>query len=189
MDISGSMTMRYKGGVVQSIVNHILPLAVQFDDDGELDFWYYGSRPKRMDSVNMKNYREAVPADWEGLMNRLGYGNNEPAVMEQVIAEYKKSRLPAYVIFVTDGGVGSASTIKKLLTDASRYPIFWQFVGVGGSNYGILEELDNMGGRYVDNANFFALDDFRSISDEELYSRLLNEFPGWLKEIKQKRMI
>ncbi len=189
MDISGSMTSRYADGTVQEIVNHILPLAVQFDDHGELDFWYYGSKPKRMNSVNMQNYKGAVPSDWKNLMKQLGYGNNEPLVMEPVISEYKKSKLPAYVIFVTDGGVGSANKIKSLLTSASKHPIFWQFVGVGGYGYGILEELDNMGGRYVDNANFFALDDFKSISDNELYSRLLNEFPSWLREIRSKGMI
>ena len=122
-------------------------------------------------------------------MEKLGYGNNEPVVMDQVIDEYKKSKLPAYVIFVTDGGVGSADKIKKLLTKASKLPIFWQFVGVGGSGYGILEELDSMGGRYVDNANFFALDDFMTVPDNELYGRLLNEFPGWLRVVKGKGMI
>ena len=189
MDISGSMINRYTNGTVQEIVNHVLPLAVQFDDDGELDFWYYGSRPKRMESVNLGNYNNAVPKDWRKLMEKLGYGNNEPLVMDQVIHEYKKSKLPAYVIFVTDGGVGSADKIKKLLTTASKLPIFWQFVGVGGSGYGILEELDSMGGRYVDNANFFALDDFMTVPDNELYGRLLNEFPGWLRVVKGKGMI
>lgn len=189
LDISGSMSGRYSDGTVQEIVNRALPVAVQFDDDGELDFWYYGSKPKRMPSVNMKNYMKAVPADWNGLMRSLGYGNTEPLVMKEVVAEYKHSKLPAYVIFITDGGVGSESEIKKILIEASKEPIFWQFVGVGGSSYGILDRLDNMGGRYVDNANFFALDDFRSVSNSELYSRLLNEFPQWLKEIKSKRMI
>ena len=142
-----------------------------------------------MDSVNVDNYKNAVPKNWESLMASLGCGNNEPAVMELVINEYQSSKLPAYVIFVTDGGVGSANEIQSLITKASKYPIFWQFVGVGGSNYGVLKQLDNMRGRYVDNANFFALDDFRSISDKDLYSRLLNEFPAWLKEIKAKKMI
>ncbi len=189
MDISGSMRTRYKDGTVQDIVNHILPLAVQFDDDGELDFWYYGFEPMRMESVNMQNYEEAVPETWKDLMKQLGGRNNEPEVINLVIEEYKDSRIPAYVIFVTDGGFASKGKIKKLLTEASRLPIFWQFVGVGGSAYGILEELDNMGGRYVDNANFFALDDFKSVENEDLYSRLLNEFPGWLREIKAKGMI
>lgn len=189
LDISGSMSGRYSDGTVQEIVNKTLPLAVQFDDDGELDFWYYGSRCKRMKSVNMKNYTSAVPRGWNDLMRSLGYGNNEPVVMKEVLAEYKRSKLPAYVIFITDGGVGSESEIKQVLIEASHEPIFWQFVGVGGSGYGVLERLDNMSGRYVDNANFFALDDFKRVSNSELYSRLLNEFPQWLQKIKRKRMI
>ena len=182
LDISGSMEGRYANGTVQNIVNKILPLAVQFDDDGELDLWYYGSKPKRMPSVNMSNYENAVPISWESLMTSLGYGNNEPEVMQEIINEYKDSKLHAYVIFITDGGVDSASEIESLLKKASAYPIFWQFVGVGGCGYGILETLDTMSGRLVDNANFFALDDFKSVPNEELYSRLLNEFPNWIKD-------
>ena len=53
-----------------------------------------------------------------------------------------------------------------------------------GRGYGVLEELDTMRDRYVDNANFFALDDFVTVPNEELYSRLLNEFPRWLSAIK-----
>ena len=189
LDISGSMSSRYRDGTVQDIVNKTLPLAVQFDDDGELDCWYYGSRFKRMSSVNMQNYTSAVPSDWEDLMSNLGYGNDEPKVMQDVIKEYKSGRLPAYVLFITDGGVGSAGQIKKLMKEASYYPIFWQFVGVGGSSYGVLEKLDTMDDRYVDNANFFALDDFKTVSNSELYDRLLKEFPLWLNEIRRKGMI
>ncbi|MBR1646359.1 MAG: VWA domain-containing protein [Selenomonadaceae bacterium] len=184
LDISGSMSGSYYDGTVQEIVNKILPVAVQFDDDGELDFWYYGSRCERRPSVNMKNYEKAVPRTWEDLMSKLGYGNNEPVVMREVVDEYETSDLPAYVVFVTDGGISKTAQIKQLLIDASYLPIFWQFVGVSGSGYGILKDLDSMSGRYVDNANFFALDDFRSVPNNELYSRLLNEFPAWLKACK-----
>ncbi len=189
MDISGSMSGRYSNGTVQEIVNKILPLAVQFDDDGELDFWYYGTSPRRMPSVNLQNYTSAVPENWRNLRRELGGSNNEVAVMGEVCREYENTDIPAYVIFVTDGGVANANKIRKTLQKASEMPVFWQFVGVGGSNYGILENLDTMEGRYVDNANFFALDDFRTVPDSELYSRLLNEFPQWLKEIRQKNMI
>lgn len=189
LDISGSMSSQYADGTVQQIVNKTLPLAVQFDDDGTLDFWYYGSRYKRMPSVTMNNYLSAVPHDWEELMNSLGYGNNEPRVMTDILNTYQHSELPVYVLLITDGGVGNNSAIQEILTNASQKPIFWQFVGVGGNGYGILEHLDHMTGRYVDNANFFALDDFNYVSNEELYNRLLNEFPQWLKEIKRVHMI
>lgn len=189
LDISGSMTDRYADGTVQEVVNRTLPLAVQFDDDGELDLWFYGFRTKRMPSVNMSNYSTAVPADWQGLMRTLGPKNNEPPVMDEVISEYKKSTIPAYVLFITDGDIYHENKITKLLTKASNKPIFWQFVGIGGYKYGILENLDTMTGRYVDNASFFALDDLNSVSSSELYSRLLQEFPQWLNQIKMKGMI
>ncbi len=189
LDISGSMHNSYKDGTVQEIVNKILPVAVQFDDDGELDFWFYGSRCARRPAVNMKNYEQAVPADWKDLRSKLGGMNNEPEVMEEIIAEYETSNLPAYVVFITDGGIYKTGQIKKLLIDASYLPIFWQFVGVRGSGYGVLEELDKMNGRYVDNANFFALDDFCAVPNAELYSRLLNDFPAWLKLCKNNGVL
>ena len=189
LDISGSMVPRFKNGTVQSIVNKTLPLAVQFDDDGELDFWFYGTTARKMNSVNLKNYMTAVPEDWKHLMLDLGGRNNEPIVMRMVVDEYKDTKIPAYVLFITDGGVNQKREIQNIITEASHLPIFWQFVGVGGKNYGILEKLDTMSGRYVDNAGFFALDDFKKVSNEELYARLLEEFPSWLEEIKKKGMI
>ena len=189
LDISGSMVPRFKNGTVQSIVNKTLPLAVQFDDDGELDFWFYGTTARQMDSVNLKNYTKAVPDDWKHLMMELGGRNNEPVVMRMVVDEYKDTKIPAYVLFITDGGVNNKKEIRNIITEASHLPIFWQFVGVGGKNYGVLEKLDTMTGRYVDNAGFFALDDFQKVSNEELYARLLEEFPAWLEAIRKKGMI
>lgn len=195
MDISGSMYETYSNGTVQEIVNKVLPIAVQFDDDGELDFWYYGTTCRRMPSVNLQNYENAVPANWESLMDNLGGGTNAFRVMKEVVAEFGKSKIPAYVIFITDGLIND--DVKKIILDSSKMPIFWQFVGIGGSGffgkllggYGFLEKLATLSRRYVDNANFFALDDFRKVDNAELYSRLLNEFPNWLKEIKAKGMI
>ncbi len=189
LDISGSMNTSYKNGTVQTIVNKTLPLAVQFDDDGELDFWYYGTTCRKMPSVNMNNYESAVPEDWKDLRRSLGGSNNEVLVMNDIMNTYKGTKLPVYVLFITDGGVSNSSGISKILKDASKEPVFWQFVGVSGRNYGILEKLDTMQGRYVDNANFFALDDFMKVGNEDLYDRLLNEFPQWLREIKEKHMI
>ena len=181
MDISGSMNRSYSDGTVQEIVNKILPIAVQFDDDGELDFWFYGTNCERRPTVNMKNYEQAVPEDWRALQRRIGGSNNEVSVMSEVVAEFETSTLPAYVVFVTDGGIYKTGEIQKVLIDASYLPIFWQFVGVRGHGYGVLEKLDTMNGRYVDNANFFALDDFKTVPNDELYARLLKEFPTWLK--------
>ena len=45
----------------------------------------------------------------------------------------------------------------------------------------MLRSLDEMGGRVVDNAGFFAVDDIDRVTDEELYERLLREFPDWVR--------
>lgn len=189
IDISGSMTKRYQNGTVQEIIEKTLPLAIQFDDDGQMDCWYFGTTCKKMNDINLDNYKTAVPQDWRNLMSYLGGSNNEPVVMREVLEIFKDSVIPVYVLFISDGGVHNKGQIKSIMKDASLYPIFWQFMGIGGSNYGILEQLDTMSGRVVDNAGFFAIDDFKQLSNEEIYNRLLSEFPIWLKKAKELRII
>lgn len=184
MDLSGSMNKRYRNGVVQRIVDKTIPLAVQFDDDGSMEFWYFGDKPVKMDDVTLQNY-ETVTNDWMKIQRKTGACNDEPKVMRQVIDTFKDSDLPVYVLFVSDGGIHETKKIVKLMAEASSYPIFWQFMGVGGYDYGVLEKLDDMPGRVVDNANFFAIDDFDIISNEELYDRLLCELPSWLDNAKR----
>jgi hypothetical protein len=187
------MNKQYSRGDLQFVVDKIVPLAVHFDDDGELETWAFADKAKSLIPVTVKNIKNYVNHEWggwENWMRKLNASiNNEPVVMKEVIQTYKNSDLPAYVIFISDGGVGRDKEIEKLIVEASKYPIFWQFVGLGGSNYGILERFDTMKGRVVDNCNFFSLDDIRHVADRELYDRLLNEFPEWLKAAKQQGIL
>lgn len=198
LDISGSMYACYKKGTVQNVVDRIAAVAAHFDDDGTLDMWMFDHRFHRLPAVCENNYedyiqREILSKYKQGLFSGKIFGaNDEPPVMRDVIQFYMKedkSEYPTFVVFISDGGVHNNTEIKKIMIEASQYPIFWQFVGVGNANYGILQKLDTMSGRLVDNANFFALDDIDKISDEELYNRLLNEFPIWLKEVKAKGIL
>lgn len=193
LDASGSMCGQYERGDVQCIIDKVIPLAIHFDDDGELETWAFAQRAMKLTSVSMCNLKDYVMKDeggWKKWMSKLNSAyNNEPVVMREILKLYRTSNIPAYVIFISDGGVGYDNEIEQILIDASRYPIFWQFVGIGGSNYGILERFDSMDGRFVDNCNFFSLDDIRSVSDKELYNRLLNEFPNWLMEARQKGIL
>lgn len=119
-------------------------------------------------------------------------GNNEPVVMEDVVKKYTKEEpgtIPTYIIFISDGGVSRNSEIERIIRSSSNQPIFWQFVGLGRANYGTLKNLDTLSGRVVDNAGFFELDDINSITDEELYKRLLKELPQWSQDIKTKGIL
>ncbi len=190
LDASGSMTHQYSKGAVQAVVDRIATLAMRLDDDGELDCWGFASRHEKLPEVTIGNVNGYVAEitkkhSMMSIIGKLGVSNNEPPVMREILDFYRKSELPAFVVFISDGGVGSSGDIKQVLVEASNFPIFWQFVGLGGSSYGILQDLDTMRGRTVDNANFFHVDDLARISDDELYNRLLNELPQWLREAKR----
>jgi stress response protein SCP2 len=190
LDASGSMMNQYRTGKVQEVINRLLPLAVHFDDDAALDVWAFSSNTVALPPATLTNYADFINTTEGGWRNwGMMSINNEPKVIKQVIELYQKTLLPVLVIFISDGGVSRNKEIKDLLTGAACLPIFWQFVGIGGRNYGVLEQLDTMAGRIVDNCGFFALDDLNSVSEQELYDRLLNEFPLWLKAAKQKHII
>ncbi len=190
LDASGSMYVQYNTGKVQAMIDRLLPLAVHFDDNGELDVFAFSTKVLELPAATLNNYANFIDTaerGWKkwGMMST----NNEPAVIQKVIDYYKGTSLPVFVIFISDGGVSQNTAIKNLLTSASSLPIFWQFIGIGGRNYGVLEKMDTMTGRVVDNCGFFALDDLNSVSEQELYDRLLSEFPLWIKEAKNKHIV
>lgn len=204
LDISGSMINQYTSGAVQAFLERIVPVASRLDDNETLDVWFFGSRFKRSKSVqeaNVDGYikqqcgeqkRSFLISKAPALMKELGFGNNEPAVIQDVIKKYTQeelSNLPTFVVFLSDGGVTNEQGIKRAMFDAAQYPLFWQFVGLAGSNYGILERLDTVSGRFVDNADFFHVDDLSRITDDQLYERLLNEFPSWIKAARSKGIL
>lgn len=204
LDISGSMLHQYTSGAVQAFLERIVPVASRLDDDQTLEVWFFGSTFKRTKSVTETNVDSYIQKECGGmkrtllllktpsLMKELGFGNNETLVIQDVIKKYtqeKPSKLPTFIVFLSDGGVIDEQGIKKAVIDAAKYPIFWQFVGLAGSNYGILERLDTMGGRLIDNADFFHVDELSKITDEQLYEKLLNEFPSWIKQAKLKGIL
>jgi len=60
IDISGSMMHAYKKGYVQEIVEKIFPIAVNFDDNAEMDVWIFEDGYKRMPAMNKDNYAVTV---------------------------------------------------------------------------------------------------------------------------------
>ncbi|MGL5290309.1 MAG: VWA domain-containing protein, partial [Vibrionaceae bacterium] len=196
LDASGSMKQQFKGGNVQAVLERIAVLSAQFDDDGQMDVWGFAERHKKYHDVslaNLKGYISKIQSEGQrGLFEQLptlGGTNNEPPVIEDIINTFKESKEPVFVVFITDGGISKTKAIKELIKKSANYPIFWKFVGLSGRNYGILEKLDDVKDRLVDNTDFFPIDDFRSLSDEALYDKLLREFNDWLTAVKKMGML
>lgn len=191
VDISGSMRHAYDQGYVQEVVERIFPIAVNFDDNAEMDAWVFENSFMRMPPMNKENYYGYVKR--EILDGPCRFGGTEYAPVLEDIAKYyleeNPEPSPVYVIFITDGDNFDKPKTTKIVTELSNYPIFLQFVGVGGAGFSYLEQLDDMEGRYVDNADFFeaTYDDFTE--ENSLYQKLLQEYPSWLANEKVKDMI
>jgi len=191
LDITGSMRTLYKNGTVQKVVERILAIASQFDDDGVLDVWVYDNEFSRLKPVTERDFDDYVNRIIleNSLIHKFGR-NDEPPVMKDILKKYleeEPSKDPAYIVFINDGGC--KKTIKSIIESSAKYPVFWQFVGIGNGNFDFLKKLDTLEGRFVDNANFLHIEDINNITDDQLYHSLLNEFPCWLKEAKQKGII
>ncbi|MFD9389782.1 VWA domain-containing protein [Streptomyces sp. NPDC060000] len=203
LDASGSMSFLYSRGVVADVVERMAAVAAQLDDDGEMQAWTFASEAARLPDLRLGE----LP-DWLRLhvrvgeislfrrsrkprkgmepgqvdMRTVGIQNEEQKAIAQVRTYVRENptAAPTLVLFFSDGGVHRDAAIERELRAAVEEPIFWQFVGLGRSDYGVLERFDTLPGRRVDNVGFFSVDDITTVPDQELYDRLLSEFPSWI---------
>lgn len=181
-DYSGSMGSRYRSGEVQKALEAIFPIAMEFDDNGSAEVWLFENGFHRLPDLTIDNLGGYINRETK----RYSMGGTCYApVMEDIVKTFKDSKLPTYVVFITDGDNSDKSKTDKIIIEAAKYPIFWQFVGLGNDGFAYLTKLDDMEGRYVDNADFFSVATMKDIT----YDRLLDEFPGWLEYPEVKNML
>ncbi|MFJ8026676.1 VWA domain-containing protein [Streptomyces sp. NPDC096311] len=204
LDASGSMSFLYSKGVVADVVERMAAVAAQLDDDGVMQAWTFASHAARLPDLSpgelpewlqlhvrvgelslfrrsKKPRKGLLPGQVD--MRSVGIQNEEQKAIAEVRTYVREHPAvdPTLVLFFSDGGVYRNKEIEQELRDAVEEPIFWQFVGLGRSNYGVLERFDTLPGRRVDNVGFFAVDDISGVPDPELYDRLLSQFPAWMR--------
>jgi len=191
IDKTGSMSKMYARGVVHRVVDRMIPIATQLDEDGTLEAYLYA-----IDYLKLPDITVAASDQWSQTFlhlfgehggfdySAIGGRNVELPIMRAVIDSLRPDQLPTLVLFFTDGGFSRKREIAALIREASALPAFWQFIGLGRANYGLLRELDDLDGRVLDNTGFFSLDDIDEVDDAQLYARLLGEFPEWLRAAK-----
>ncbi|WP_239342161.1 VWA domain-containing protein [Frankia sp. CiP3] len=182
-------------------------------DEGPLDLrnyqdWVAGLRRHRK-LEGATNYAKAM-----GMVRQHYFPDSRGRQRSQP----RPDHLPVYVMFVTDGQATDKRAARDQITWASYEPIFWQFMaigrssrnvgagastaasprrsGLGGlvdrlleSNFSFLEELDEMTGRFLDNANFFSVADPTAIGDDQLFDLLMYEYPRWLTQARAHGLV
>lgn len=200
LDYSGSMSGLYNSGKVQKVLNRLFPLALRFDDNGELDVFLFSNGYKQMEGMTLENYEDYVKKVI--LKSSFSMGGTEYApVINGLLKEYSSQKkqsflssifknnvqgetidnTPTFVIFITDGENYDERETDQAVRESSKQNIFIQFVGIGNERFSYLSKLDDLDGRPVDNTGFIRVKDFEKISDEEVYQQLLDQYPDWLK--------
>ncbi|MEW2410185.1 vWA domain-containing protein [Streptomyces griseoviridis] len=192
VDYSGSMRPYYTDGTVQALADRVLGLSAHLDDDGRVPVVFFSTDVDAVTEIALDDHHGAIERIVAGLghMGRTSYH----LAMDAVIDHYldSGSAQPALVVFQTDGGPINKAAAERYLCKAAKLPMFWQFIGFGdrsSTQFDFLRKLDELpvpAKRVVDNAGFFhAGSDPSTMSDAELYDRLLGEFPDWLAAARE----
>ena len=181
LEHSETIKSMYISGEVQRILERIMPVAMCLDDNDEMEFYIFDEKCRKMPSVNMKNINDYVNKVL--VKSEIEYGKTcyAPAISKIFHDEKKYRKIPTFVIFITNGGNIDKEDTEKLIRKASKYNIFWKFVGIGSQDFSFLQKLDDLEGRAVNNADFISVGNMNMISDIELYSKLLVEYRQWLE--------
>lgn len=181
-DYTGSMAGMYRDGTVQEVTERLLPIALKFDDNGEMESWIFANNYRKLAPVTIDNYEGYV----KNVIMRSGMsmGSTYYAPVLRDVAKFYKnntSNIPAFVIFITDGDNFDERETNAIIRELSNYNMFVQFVGIGNqSNFDYLKELDNLSGRKCDNTGFLLARELVKMDDEQLYTELLRQYNDWL---------
>ena len=218
LDISASMSSLYSSGKIQRLAEKILALGCRFDNNAAIEIFLFGVNPHNPGSMSIDNFSNFIHHILQQYPLEGGtyYGKVMKEIRNFYFPDARGSRRyapikadrPVYVMFVTDGETADESESKQQLQWSSHEPIFWQFMAIGksqkdvkskgvrgwlarsvASDFSFLEQLDEMGDRYLDNADFFSLEDPEHIADEELYDLLTAEYPHWVKSARIKNLL
>ncbi len=201
LDISASMSSLYRRGAVQKLAERVLALALRFDDDGAVDVFLFGKESYAAPAMTLENSPTFLERALKAypLEGATFYGKAMRLVREHYFGEAAPRRaplreaLPVYVMFLTDGEPNDRKDAEAQVREAAFEPLFWQFMGIG-RRFPFLEKLDDLTGRHVDNADFFAVSEDELLGrsplpDDALFDRLMQEYPAWLSTARTKGLL
>jgi vWA found in TerF C terminus len=205
MDISGSMSNRFRSGLVQKVVDRCMAIGMGFDANKQIDVVAFGQKSHYVGTVtenNLYGFADSIYRDYP-LEGDTRYAEAIKMVYEKTLKERSSGLLglfgkkreiktlekPIYVLFFTDGNTNDAAETTNLIKDLSSKGIFFQFIGLGWDHYNYLESLDSMSGRVLDNVNFFPIKDVEAVTDDFMLNKMMEEFSQWVPKARQKGMI
>jgi stress response protein SCP2 len=138
LDVSASMAELFSTGAVQEFAERALALALQWDDDGEVDVFTVGAAARGLGAMGLANARDFLGIAGMTLEAGTNWGSTMAAVRQHYFgtsgprtAPAAPPEAPVYVLFVTDGGTTDPQQTVEQLVASSYEPLFWQMLIAG----------------------------------------------------------
>lgn len=217
LDVSESMSPYYESGKVQFFTQKVLGLGAYLDVNSQVDVFLFSEKTHHAGEMTQYNYATFLDDALENY-NLTGTAKFSSAIKKirkfyfpdaslEAEPPIKKPYFPIYVLFVSNGNTEDEDETAIELSKASHSPVFWQFITIGVTrgdvgngfwawlkkpfleDYSFLQKLDDLPDRFIDNADFFNISDPFKVNDEELFEKLMTEYPDWIKEAISKKIL
>jgi len=202
-DRSGSLDWAYRDGTMQRLTERVLPVGLGFDDNGCVDLFIFHNQAWRSKvDITLTTINSVIPEITPHSSGGTSYAPAIKLILDEYIGEAtgggwlskaarptKKLPYPVFVLYFTDGENDDKAATEEVIREASKYGIYFQFVGIGTASMPFLDKLDDLTGREIDNCGFFRAYNLDSMSDQDLYSSMMTEFPSFVAEARRKGLI
>lgn len=185
LDVSGSSRPLFRDGTYQALVDRCLAAGLLFDDNGEIETYLFDSAVHEAETVTLGN-RDGW-TDRAIKTKGIFRGTRYAKPLEELERKLARgARVPTFVYFVTDGGNQDRRETASVVTRMAGLPAFLKFIAVGREeDFPFLVRLDDLSGREVDNADFFAVADPKTVDEAQFFELVMQEFRGWLVEARR----
>ncbi len=207
VDKSGSMQGLYKCGAVQEAIQRVLPVGLNFDDNGNVDVFTFADgegsvfEAAGLDTNNFEGYVQREILNKNGHWGGTDYAPAITAVLKSKgfakksgggffgggslsLQENSTSGYPALIYFFTDGANDDESATEKLLEamQYARVNAYVLFVGIGDNPFRFCIRVADK----FDNTGFVRVSDLAGVANnDKIYEMLLpDELCCWLRNKK-----
>lgn len=216
LDMSYSMHRLYQSGRIQRFAEKVLALATRLSPDGTVAVFQFGTTASYAGNLELRNrngFVNLLLSDYQ-LQKGTFYGKAMSAIRLHYFGDAGPrdqpwpGSEPVYVMFLTDGETYDPERTRRQAHWSAYEPVFWQFMAVGQSrdalggrgpfsrvrslfapSFDLLHELDDLEGRFLNNADFFSVVEPDSLDDEALFAAMMHEYPGWVRAAWQRRLL
>lgn len=193
IDVSSSMQSDYQNGVMQELIDRLLPVAMRFDDNQSIECYPFGTNASQVADIRINDFGDYIQRFLKSVPNNIIWTGTKYSEALKLISKglggaktflgfgKKKPIQPSYLMFITDGDTnGDEFEAENLIAGMIDKKVYIQMIGIGrGSNFSFLNRLGND----YPHVEFVTFPNLAGTSDEQMYEQLLSEkFCNWIKK-------